>query len=122
MIGGVISDVAMASAHGRPWFRQVLFIIRVRVCAARTRRNAHGNSATYRMYRERGAPRRTIETLWTVYKDQHVMTCLIVEAPVGEELRVLVDGEMYLTEVHSVRDGLVGRADTLHRALLAHGW
>jgi hypothetical protein len=71
---------------------------------------------------DRVAPRRTIETLWTVYKDQHVMTCLIVEAPVGEELRVLVDGEMYLTEVHHVHDGLVGRASTLHRGLLAHGW
>ena len=70
----------------------------------------------------RPTPRRTIDTLWSVRKDQHVMTCLIVEAPVGEELRVLVDGEPYLTEVHSVRDGLVGRADTLHRALLAHGW
>ena len=67
-------------------------------------------------------PRHTIETLWTVWKDQHVMTCLIVEAPVGEELRVLVDGEMYLTEIHRVRDGLVGRANTLHHGLLAHGW
>ena len=27
------------------------------------------------------------------------MTCLIVEAPVGEELRVLLDGEMYLSEI-----------------------
>jgi hypothetical protein len=68
------------------------------------------------------APRLTIETLWTVRKDQHVMTCLIVEAPVGEELRVLVDGELYLTELHRVHDGLVGRANTLHRALLARGW
>ena len=59
--------------------------------------------------------RPTLETLWTVFKDQHVMTCLIVEAPVGEELRVLVDGEMYLTEAHPVRDGLVGRANTLQR-------
>jgi hypothetical protein len=71
---------------------------------------------------DRRAPAFTNETLWTVYKDQHVMTCLIVEAPVGEELRVLVDGEMYLTEIHRVHDGLVGRANTLHRALLAHGW
>jgi hypothetical protein len=67
-------------------------------------------------------PPRTIEKLWTVFKDQHEMTCLIVEAPVGEELRVLVDGEMYLTEIHRVRDGLVGRANTLHHGLLAHGW
>ena len=42
---------------------------------------------------DRPALRPTLETLWTVFKDQHVMTCLIVEAPVGEELRVLVDGE-----------------------------
>jgi hypothetical protein len=70
----------------------------------------------------RPTPNRTIDTLWTVRKDQHVMTCLIIEAPVGEELRVLVDGELYLTELHRVRDGLVGRANVLHRALLAHGW
>jgi hypothetical protein len=37
---------------------------------------------------------------------------LIVEAPVSEELRVLVDGELYLSELHHVRDGLVGRANT----------
>jgi hypothetical protein len=67
-------------------------------------------------------PRPTIETLWTVWKEQHVMTCLIVESPDGEELRVLVDDEMYLTEIHRVRDGLVGRANTLHHGLLAHGW
>jgi hypothetical protein len=71
---------------------------------------------------DRPVPRATIETLWTVFKDQHVMTCLIVEAPVGEELRVLVDGEIYLTEIHRVRDGLMGRANALHRALLVHGW
>jgi hypothetical protein len=71
---------------------------------------------------DRPVPRLTVETLWTVRKDQHVMTCLIVEAPVGEELRVLVDGEMYLTEIHRVHDGLVGRANTLHHGLLAHGW
>jgi hypothetical protein len=70
---------------------------------------------------DRQAPALTNE-LWTVWKDQHVMTCLIVEAPVGEELRVLVDGEMYLSEIHRVHDGLVGRANTLHRGLLAHGW
>lgn len=67
-------------------------------------------------------PRRTIETLWTVRKDQRVMTGLIVEAPVGEELRVLLDGDVYLTELHRVHDGLLGRANTLHRALLARGW
>jgi hypothetical protein len=70
----------------------------------------------------RPTPGRTIDTLWTVRKDQHAMTCLIVEAPVGEELRVLVDGELYLSELHRVHDGLVGRANTLHRALLARGW
>jgi hypothetical protein len=75
-----------------------------------------------KMEPDRRAPALTNETLWTIRKDQHVMTCLIVEAPVGEELRVLVDGEIYLTEIHRVHDGLVGRANTLHRALLAHGW
>jgi hypothetical protein len=69
----------------------------------------------------RRAPALTNE-LWTVRKDQHAMTCLIVEAPVGDELRVLVDGEIYLSEIHRVHDGLVGRANTLLRGLLAHGW
>jgi hypothetical protein len=71
---------------------------------------------------DRPAPRRVLETLWTVRKEQRVMTCIIVEAPAGEELRVLLDGEMYLTEIHAVRDGLIGRANTLHQALLARGW
>jgi hypothetical protein len=71
---------------------------------------------------DRPAPRRVLETLWTVRKDQHVMTCIIVEAPAGEELRVLLDGEMYLTEIHTVHEGLIGRANTLHHALLPRGW
>jgi hypothetical protein len=75
-----------------------------------------------KMEPHRPSPLRTIDTLWTVRKDQHVMTCLIVEAPAGEELRLLVDGEMYLTEIHRVHEGLVGRANSLHRALLARGW
>ena len=50
------------------------------------------------------------------------MTCVIVEAPAGEELRVLLDGEMYLTEIHAVRDGLIGRANRLLEGLLARGW
>ena len=68
------------------------------------------------------APRRVVETLWTVRKDQRVMTCIIVEAPAGEEMRVLLDGEMYLTEIHAVRDGLIGRANRLLEGLLARGW
>lgn len=70
----------------------------------------------------RPTPRGFVETLWTVRRDQHVMTCLIVEAPVGEELRVLVDGEPYVSEMHRVHDGLVGRANTLRHALQARGW
>jgi hypothetical protein len=52
---------------------------------------------------DRAVPRLTVETLWALSKDQHVMTCLIIEAPVGDELRVLVDGEMYLTECRDDR-------------------
>lgn len=71
---------------------------------------------------EEGPPRKGLGTLWTARKDQHVMTCEIVEAPIGEELRVLVDGELYLTELYRGHEGLIARAHLLHEGLLARGW
>jgi hypothetical protein len=62
------------------------------------------------------------ETLWSLSKDGRTMTCVAVETPGGQELRVLLDSEVYLSEVHAVHDGAVGRADTLRRGLEAHGW
>jgi hypothetical protein len=60
--------------------------------------------------------------LWILHKDGHTMTCLVMDAAGGEELRVLLDGEIYLSEIHTVHDGVVGRAETLHRGFEAHGW
>jgi hypothetical protein len=61
-------------------------------------------------------------TLWSLSKDNHTMTCVISGEPGQEELRVLLDGEIYLSEIHTVHEGAVGRAETLHRGFEAHGW
>jgi len=50
------------------------------------------------------------------------MVCLVVSTPRGEELRVLADGELYLTEPYPHHDSLLGRARVLHRNLLGRGW
>jgi hypothetical protein len=61
-------------------------------------------------------------TLWMLHKDGHTMTCVISGEPGHEELQVLIDGEVYLSETHTVHDGAIGRAHTLHRGFEAHGW
>jgi hypothetical protein len=61
-------------------------------------------------------------TLWTLGKDGHTMTCVISGEPGHEELQVLFDGEPYLSEIHSVHEGVLGRAHALHRGFEAHGW
>lgn len=50
------------------------------------------------------------------------MTCVILGEPGHEELQVLLDQDVYLSEIHTVHDGAVGRARTLHRGFEAHGW
>jgi hypothetical protein len=62
------------------------------------------------------------QTLWILAKDGQTMTCMVSGEPDHEELRVLLDGELYLSEIHTVHEGLVGRAHTLHRGFEAHGW
>jgi hypothetical protein len=62
------------------------------------------------------------ETLWIVGKDGRTMTCVVVGTLGHEELRVLLDREVYLSEIHTVHEGTIGRADTLHRGFMAHGW
>ena len=61
-------------------------------------------------------------TLWICHKDGHTMTCVISGTPGHEELQVLIDGEVYLSETHTVRDGAIARAHTLQRGFEAHGW
>ena len=62
------------------------------------------------------------ETLWILSKDGHTMTCVVAGTPGHEDLRVLLDREVYLSEIHTVHEGTIGRANTLHRGFLAHGW
>jgi hypothetical protein len=62
------------------------------------------------------------QTLWTIHREDHVMTCTSVSAPAREELRVFVDGNLYLNELYPHHDSLLGRAHMLHRNLLKRGW
>jgi hypothetical protein len=60
--------------------------------------------------------------MWILSKDGHTMTCVISGQPNHEELQVLLDREVYLSEIHTVHEGAVARAETLHRGFEAHGW
>ena len=62
------------------------------------------------------------DTLWILGKDGHTMTCVLSGEPGHEELQVLLDREVYLSETHTVHDGAIGRAHILHRGFEAHGW
>ena len=62
------------------------------------------------------------ETLWILGKDGRTMTCVVVGTSGHEELRVLLDREVYLSEIHTVPEGTIGRANTLRRGFVAHGW
>ena len=61
-------------------------------------------------------------TLWELHKDGQKVTCLILGPPGHEELRVLMDSEVYLSEIHSVHEGALGRATTLRHGFEKHGW
>jgi hypothetical protein len=61
-------------------------------------------------------------TLWILGKDGRTMTCVVAGTPGHEDLRVLLDRDVYLSEIHTVHEGTIGRADTLRRGFLAHGW
>jgi hypothetical protein len=62
------------------------------------------------------------QTLWILAKDGHTMTCMMLGEPGHEELQVLLDREVYLSEMHTVHEGAVDRAQILHRGFEAHGW
>jgi len=65
---------------------------------------------------------RAPETLWVLRREDHTVRCVASGQPGHEELTVLMDSELYFTEVHTVHDGLVGRSRTLRRGFEAHGW
>jgi hypothetical protein len=63
-----------------------------------------------------------VRTLWILAKDGHTMTCTVAGEPGREQLQVLIDQEVYLSETHTVPEGTMSRAHLLHRAFEAHGW
>jgi hypothetical protein len=67
-------------------------------------------------------PPHATRTLWILAKDGHTMTCTIAGEPGREQLQVLIDREVYLSETHTVPEGTLSRARLLHHAFGAHGW
>jgi hypothetical protein len=61
-------------------------------------------------------------TLWILAKGGHTMTCTITGEPGREELQVLFDREVYLSEIHTVPEGTISRARILHRGFEERGW
>jgi hypothetical protein len=72
--------------------------------------------------RREGGNGRASHTVWVLTKDGHTMTCVISGEPGREDLQVLFDREVYLEEVHTVREGTIARARTLLHGFEAHGW
>jgi hypothetical protein len=64
----------------------------------------------------------TKTTLWILGKDDQTIRCFISGEPGHEELQVVIDDEPYISEVHTVHGGAVGRAETLRRGYEARGW
>jgi hypothetical protein len=73
------------------------------------------------MAAETGGERAT-QTMWILGKDGHTMARVISGEPGHEELQVLLDREVYLSEIRTVHEGVVGRARLVHRGFEAHGW
>jgi len=61
-------------------------------------------------------------TLWRLQKNGHSIICMSSGEPGHEEMRVLVDNEVYFTELHTVHEGLIARAGVLQRGYEARGW
>jgi hypothetical protein len=61
-------------------------------------------------------------TLWVLCRDGQSITCVVSGEPGHEQLQVLVNGEVYFNETHTVHEGAVGRARALQRGFEAHGW
>lgn len=68
------------------------------------------------------APRRVLGGLWTYQKEAECVVAVIVEAPCAEELRLVRNHQLYLTELCPNREALLARAEVLGRRLEAHGW
>jgi len=50
------------------------------------------------------------------------MMCTIAGEPGHEELQVLFDQDVYVSEIHTVHEGVIGRARILHHGFEVHGW
>lgn len=67
-------------------------------------------------------PRRVLGRLWSRQKHGATMICILVEAPVGEELRVMLGDDLYRTDLCSDRADALKRAEALRLQLDARGW
>jgi hypothetical protein len=67
-------------------------------------------------------PRRVLGRLWSRRKGDVTLICVIVEAPVGEELRIMQGEELYRTELCACREAVLQRAETMRLQLEARGW
>jgi hypothetical protein len=67
-------------------------------------------------------PRRVLAHLWSRQKFGATLICIIVEAPVGEELRILLGDELHRTDLCRDRDATLQLAGRLRLMLEARGW
>jgi hypothetical protein len=68
------------------------------------------------------APRRVLAHLWSRRKFGATLICIIVEAPVGEELRILLGNELHRIDLCRDREATLTLADRLRLLLEARGW
>jgi hypothetical protein len=68
------------------------------------------------------APRRVLAHLWSRQKFGATLICIIVQAPVGEELRILIGDELYRTDLCVDREATLTLAERLRLLLEARGW
>jgi hypothetical protein len=70
----------------------------------------------------KSAAGRDASTLWVLGKGGGTMTCLLSGEAGHHQLQVLFGREVYLDEMHTVREGAIARARTLLHGFEAHGW
>lgn len=67
-------------------------------------------------------PRRVLGRLWSRQKHGATLICILVAAPVGEELRLMLGDDLYRTELCVDRAHALKKAETMRLQLEARGW
>lgn len=67
-------------------------------------------------------PYRVLGRLWTHRKSNDTLICVLVQAPTGEEVRVLQGEAIYHSQICADRTAALRRAEQLRLELEAHGW